>query len=62
MGHQLDDDKIAMGMSEETTNISWDEIDGMEDLARTERMNDTVAIENAHKTANMIKMKQNESL
>ncbi|CAO3661725.1 unnamed protein product [Umbelopsis ramanniana] len=62
MGHQLDDDKIAMGMSEETTNTGWDEIDGMEDLARTERMNDNVAIENAHKTANMIKMKQNQSL
>jgi hypothetical protein len=55
MGHQLDDDKIAMGMSEGSSSTSWDEIDDIENLARAERINDQVAIENAHKTANMIK-------
>jgi len=61
-GHQLDDDKIAMGMSEESTGMSWDQVDGMENLARIEKMNDPIAIENAHKTANMIKMEQKKSL
>ncbi|CAO3671685.1 unnamed protein product [Umbelopsis vinacea] len=61
MGHQLDENKIAMGMSEES-GMSWDEVDGIESLARTEKMNDPVAIENAHKTANMIKSEQKKSL
>jgi hypothetical protein len=62
MGHRLDDDKIAMGMSEEANATGWDEIDGLEDLARSERVNDQQAIENAHKTANMIKNEQKKSL
>ncbi|KAJ2957410.1 hypothetical protein NQZ79_g6854 [Umbelopsis isabellina] len=62
MGHRLDDDKIAMGMSEEANTTGWDEIDGLEDLARSERANDQQAIENAHKTANMIKNEQKKSL
>lgn len=61
MGHQLDEKKIAMGMSEES-GMSWDEVDGIESLARTEKMNDPIAIENAHKTANMIKLEQKKSL
>lgn len=62
MGHQLDDDKIAMGMAEESSGMGWDEVDGMENLARAEKMNDPIAMENAHKTANMIKMRQKKSV
>lgn len=62
MGHQLDDDKIAMGMSEDTNTTGWDEIDGLENLARSERINDPQAIANAHKEAQIIKDEQKKFL